>query len=57
MPGEGRKQVSQPQFSLQWHLENIIQQHDDELPEETRALINEYLHPKFKKLFRRYRRK
>ncbi|MEQ1625323.1 MAG: SNF2-related protein, partial [Sediminibacterium sp.] len=30
---------------------NIIQQHSDELPEETRHLINEYLHPKFKKLF------
>ncbi len=36
-------------FSGIW--ENIIQQHDDELPEETRHLINEYLHPKFKKLF------
>ncbi|MDQ2753712.1 MAG: helicase SNF2, partial [Bacteroidota bacterium] len=31
--------------------ENIIQQHDDELPEETRQLIIEYLHPKLKKLF------
>ncbi len=36
-------------FSGIW--ENIIQQHDDELPEETRHLINEYLHPKFKKIF------
>ena len=36
-------------FSGIW--ENIIQQHDDELPEETRHLINEYLHPKVKKLF------
>jgi len=36
-------------FSGIW--ENIIQQHDDELPEETRNLINEYLHPKVKKLF------
>jgi non-specific serine/threonine protein kinase len=36
-------------FSGIW--ENIIQQHDDELPEETRHLINEYLHAKFKKLF------
>ncbi len=36
-------------FSGIW--ENIIQQHDDELPEETRHLIIEYLHPKFKKLF------
>ncbi len=36
-------------FSGIW--ENIIQQHTEELPEETRHLINEYLHPKFKKLF------
>ena len=36
-------------FSGIW--ENIIQQHNDELPEETRHLINEYLHPKIKKLF------
>ncbi|MBC7588764.1 MAG: helicase SNF2, partial [Chitinophagaceae bacterium] len=36
-------------FSGFW--ENIVQQHDDELPEETRHLINEYLQPKFKKLF------
>ncbi len=36
-------------FSGIW--ENIIQQHDDELPEETRQLIVEYLHPKYKKLF------
>jgi superfamily II DNA or RNA helicase len=36
-------------FSGIW--ENIIQQHNDELPEETRHLINEYLHPKFKKIF------
>jgi SNF2 family DNA or RNA helicase len=36
-------------FSGIW--ENIIQQHDAELPEETRHLINEYLHPKLKKLF------
>ncbi len=36
-------------FSGIW--ENIIQQHNDELPEETRHLINEYLHPKVKKLF------
>jgi non-specific serine/threonine protein kinase len=27
-----------------------VQQHDDQLPEETRTLINEYLHPKVKKL-------
>jgi hypothetical protein len=36
-------------FSGIW--ENIVQQHDDELPEETRQLIIEYLHPKYKKLF------
>ncbi len=36
-------------FSGIW--ENIVQPHDDELPEETRQLIIEYLHPKFKKLF------
>ncbi len=35
-------------FSGIW--ENIIQQHDEELPEETRNLINEYLQPKLKKL-------
>ena len=36
-------------FSGIW--ENIIQQQDEALPEETRNLINEYLHPKLKKLF------
>ena len=36
-------------FSGIW--ENIVQQHDDELPEETRQLIVEYLHPKYKKMF------
>ena len=36
-------------FSGIW--ENIIQQHDDDLPEETRSLIIEYLLPKYKKLF------
>lgn len=36
-------------FSGIW--ENIIQQNTDELPEETKHLINEYLHPKFKKFF------
>ncbi|WP_439505226.1 DEAD/DEAH box helicase [Sediminibacterium sp.] len=36
-------------FSGIW--ENIVQQHTDELPEETKHLINEYLHPKLKKLF------
>ena len=36
-------------FSGIW--ENIIQQHNDELPEETRHLIVEYLYPKYKKIF------
>ncbi|MFT4155053.1 SNF2-related protein [Parafilimonas sp.] len=36
-------------FSGIW--ENIIQQHNDDLPEETRYLIIEYLLPKYKKLF------
>lgn len=36
-------------FSGIW--DNIIQQHNDDLPEETRHLINEYLQPKIKKLF------
>lgn len=35
-------------FSGFW--ENIIQQDTDELPEETKALMIEYLHPKIKKL-------
>src|SRR6185369_1429607 len=50
MQGEvGRYLNRNSPFSGIW--ENIIQQHNDELPEETRHLINEYLHPKFKKLF------
>ena len=36
-------------FSGIW--ENIVQQHDDELPEETRRLIVEFLHPRYKKIF------
>jgi len=36
-------------FSSIW--ENIIQQHTDELPEETRHLIVEFLYPRFKKIF------
>jgi non-specific serine/threonine protein kinase len=36
-------------FSGIW--ENIIQQHNEELPEETRHLIVEFLHPRYKKLF------
>ena len=36
-------------FSGIW--ENIIQMDGDDLPEETKSLITEYLHPKLKKLF------
>lgn len=36
-------------FSGIW--ENIVQQHNDELPEETRRLIVEFLHPRYKKIF------
>ena len=50
LPGEVSRYLNRNSpFSGIW--ENIIQQHDDELPEETRHLIGEYLHPKFKKLF------
>jgi non-specific serine/threonine protein kinase len=50
MPGEVSRYLNRNSpFSGIW--ENIIQQHTDELPEETRHLINEYLHPKFKKFF------
>lgn len=36
-------------FSGIW--ENIIHQEEDDLPEETKSLMNEYLHPKLRKLF------
>jgi hypothetical protein len=36
-------------FSGMW--ENIIHHEEDDLPEETKALMIEYLHPRFKKLF------
>ncbi len=36
-------------FSGIW--ENIIQQHNDDLPEETRHLIVEFLYPRYKKIF------
>jgi len=50
LPGEINRYLNRNSpFSGIW--ENIIQQHNDELPEETRHLINEYLHPKIKKLF------
>ncbi|MCA6449592.1 MAG: SNF2 helicase associated domain-containing protein [Chitinophagaceae bacterium] len=50
MPAEVSRYLNRNSpFSGIW--ENIIQQHDDELPEETRHLINEFLHPKLKKIF------
>ncbi len=50
LPGEVSRYLNRNSpFSGIW--ENIVQQHDDTLPEETRHLIIEYLHPKFKKLF------
>jgi non-specific serine/threonine protein kinase len=50
MPGEVSRYLNRNSpFSGIW--ENIIQQHNDELPEETRHLINEYLQPKFQKIF------
>ncbi len=39
-------------FSGIW--ENIIHTEGDELPEETKALITEYLHPKLRKIFTEY---
>jgi hypothetical protein len=36
-------------FSGIW--ENIIHQEEDDLPEDTRALVREYLFPKLKKAF------
>ena len=49
MPGEVSRYLNRNSpFSGIW--DNIIQQHDDELPEETRSLIIEYFHPKLKKL-------
>lgn len=36
-------------FSAFW--DNIVQQENEELPEETRRLMTEYLHPKLKKIF------
>ncbi|CAN5724194.1 hypothetical protein BH10BAC2_BH10BAC2_42570 [soil metagenome] len=50
LPGEVSRYLNRNSpFSGIW--ENIIQQHDDELPEETRHLIAEYLQPKYKKIF------
>ncbi len=50
MPLEVNKYLTRNSpFSGIW--DNIVQQYKDELPEETKQLINEYLHPKFKKLF------
>ena len=50
MPGEVTRYLNRNSpFSGIW--DNIIQQHDDELPEDTRQLIVEYLHPRIKKIF------
>ncbi len=50
LPAEINKYLNRNSpFSGIW--ENIIQQEGDTLPEETRHLISEYLHPKIKKLF------
>lgn len=50
LPGEVSRYLNRNSpFSGIW--DNIIQQHDDELPEETRSLIIEYFQPKLKKLF------
>jgi non-specific serine/threonine protein kinase len=50
LPGEVSRYLNRNSpFSGIW--ENIIQQHDDELPEETRHLIIEYLHSKYRKIF------
>jgi len=50
LPGEVSRYLNRNSpFSGIW--ENIVQQHDDELPEETRHLIIEYLHSKYKKIF------
>jgi non-specific serine/threonine protein kinase len=49
-PAEINKYISRNSpFAGIW--ENIIHHETDELPEETRALIIEYLHPKLQKLF------
>ncbi|BAV09632.1 non-specific serine/threonine protein kinase [Filimonas lacunae] len=49
LPGEVSRYLNRNSpFSAIW--ENIVQQHDDALPEETRHLIVEYLHPRYKKL-------
>ncbi len=49
-PAEINKYINRNSpFSSIW--ENIIQSDDEELPEDTKKLIAEYLHPKLKKLF------
>lgn len=51
LPGEVSRYLNRNSpFSGIW--ENIIQQHDDELHEDTRHLIIEYIHPRLKKVLR-----
>ncbi len=50
LPGEVSKYINRNTPFGSFDNE-IIQQHDDELSEETRVLINEYLHPKYKQAF------
>ncbi|MBX2931727.1 MAG: DEAD/DEAH box helicase family protein [Chitinophagaceae bacterium] len=50
LPSEINKYLTRNSpFSGVW--DNIIQQHNTELPEETKHIINEYLHSKIKNLF------
>lgn len=50
LPSEISKYINRNSpFGGVW--EHIVQQQDEELPEETRQLIAEYLHPKLKKIF------
>ncbi|ANI90687.1 helicase SNF2 [Arachidicoccus ginsenosidimutans] len=50
MPSEVSRYLNRNSpFSAIW--DNIIQQHDEPLTEDTRKLIIEYLYPKYKKLF------
>lgn len=53
LPGEVSRYLNRNSpFSGIW--ENIVQQNNDDLPEDTRSLIAEYLVPKFKKILSEY---